>query len=75
MTSVMTRGCERAATSAAVGASAALPTLEFRVPPERYRARLLVSLYKHDPPLLRAEGDRRLITDTGHRWLAEHPVP
>jgi hypothetical protein len=40
MTSVMTRGREGGASSAAAGA-----------------------------------GDQRLISDAGHRWLAEHPVP
>jgi Family of unknown function (DUF6158) len=38
-------------------------------------ARLVASLYKHDPPLLRAEGDQRVITDAGRRWLAGHPAP
>ena len=75
MTSVMTCGREPDATCVAASASAALSRLEFRVTPERYRARLVASLYKHDPPLLRAEGDQRLITDAGRRWLAEHPVP
>jgi hypothetical protein len=37
-------------------------------------ARLVVSLYKNDPPLPRAENDQRVITDDGRRWLAEHPV-
>lgn len=75
MTSVRTRGREPGATSVAADASAALSGLAFRVTPERYHARLVASLYKHDPPLLRAQGDQRLITNAGHRWLAEHPVP
>jgi hypothetical protein len=33
-------------------------------------ARLVASLYKHDPPLLRADGDQRVITDAGRTWLA-----
>lgn len=38
-------------------------------------ARLVASLYKHEPPLLRADGDQRVITDVGRAWLAEHPAP
>lgn len=38
-------------------------------------ARLVASLYKHDPPLLRADGDQRVITDAGRAWLAAHPTP
>ncbi len=37
-------------------------------------AQLAASLYKQDPPLLRAHGDMRVITDAGRAWLAEHPV-
>ena len=37
-------------------------------------ARLAASLYKQDPPLLRADGDMRVITDAGRAWLAEHPA-
>lgn len=37
-------------------------------------AQLAASLYKQDPPLLRADGDMRVITDAGRAWLAEHPV-
>jgi hypothetical protein len=33
-------------------------------------ARLVAMLYKQDPPLLRAEGDDRIITDEGRAWLA-----
>jgi hypothetical protein len=33
-------------------------------------AALVASLYKQNPPLLRAEGDYRLITDTGRAWLS-----
>ncbi|HTP16124.1 MAG TPA: DUF6158 family protein [Streptosporangiaceae bacterium] len=33
-------------------------------------ARLVASLYKQDPPLLRADGDQRIITDAGRAWLA-----
>jgi hypothetical protein len=36
-------------------------------------ARLVASLYKQDPPLLRTNGDERVITDAGRAWLAEHP--
>ncbi|MDQ6799150.1 MAG: hypothetical protein M3011_14230 [Actinomycetota bacterium] len=36
-------------------------------------AQLAASLYKQDPPLLRAEGDMRVITDAGRAWLTEHP--
>jgi Family of unknown function (DUF6158) len=32
----------------------------------------VASLYKHDPPLLQAEGDARVITDYGRAWLVEH---
>jgi hypothetical protein len=35
-------------------------------------ARLVASLYKHDPPLLQADGDQRVITDAGREWLAAH---
>jgi hypothetical protein len=35
-------------------------------------AKLAASLYKRDPPLLRAEGDMRIITDSGRAWLADH---
>lgn len=35
---------------------------------------LAASLYKQDPPLLRADGDMRVITDAGRAWLAEHPA-
>lgn len=38
-------------------------------------ARLVASLYKHDPPLLEADGDQRVITDDGRAWLAAHPAP
>jgi hypothetical protein len=38
-------------------------------------ARLVASLYKDDPPLLVADGDRRHITDAGRAWLADHPAP
>ncbi|MDQ1750535.1 MAG: hypothetical protein QOE71_1591 [Pseudonocardiales bacterium] len=34
-------------------------------------ARLVASMYKHDPPLLRADGDQRVITDAGRAWLFE----
>ncbi len=37
-------------------------------------AQLAASLYKQDPPLLRADGDLRVITDAGRAWLAEHPA-
>jgi hypothetical protein len=37
-------------------------------------ARLVASLYKTDPPLLRAEGDARVITNEGRAWLAAHPT-
>ncbi len=37
-------------------------------------AQLAASLYKQDPPLLRADGDMRVITDAGRAWLADHPV-
>ncbi len=37
-------------------------------------ARLVAQLYKQDPPLLRAAGDNRIITDAGRAWLAEHPA-
>lgn len=36
-------------------------------------ARLVASLYKQDPPLLRTDGDERVITDAGRAWLTEHP--
>ena len=36
--------------------------------------RAVARLYKHDPPLLTTDGDDRVITDAGRRWLAEHPV-
>jgi Family of unknown function (DUF6158) len=36
--------------------------------------RLVADLYKQDPPLLRAEGDNRTITDAGRAWLAGHSV-
>lgn len=32
--------------------------------------RLVAELYKQDPPLLRAEGDYRIITEAGRDWLA-----
>jgi hypothetical protein len=32
----------------------------------------LADLYKQDPPLLRAEGDNRTITEAGRAWLAAH---
>jgi hypothetical protein len=35
-------------------------------------SRLVAELYKQDPPLLRAEGDYRIITDAGRAWLAAH---
>lgn len=35
-------------------------------------ARLVAELYKQDPPLLRADGDNRVLTDAGRAWLAEH---
>jgi hypothetical protein len=35
-------------------------------------ARLVAALYKQDPPLLRADGDFRTITDAGRAWLAAH---
>jgi len=38
-------------------------------------ARLVAALYKHDPPLLQADGDQRVITQAGRAWLAEHPAP
>lgn len=34
-------------------------------------ARLVASLYRCDPPLLRAEGDDRVITEAGRAWLAD----
>jgi Family of unknown function (DUF6158) len=34
--------------------------------------RLVAELYKSDPPLLRAEGDNRVITEAGRAWLAAH---
>ena len=34
--------------------------------------RLVADLYKQDPPLLRAEGDIRVITEAGRAWLAQH---
>jgi len=34
--------------------------------------RLVADLYKQDPPLLRAEGDNRVITEAGRAWLAAH---
>jgi hypothetical protein len=34
-------------------------------------ARLVASMYKHDPPLLRADGDQRVITDADRAWLSE----
>ena len=34
--------------------------------------RLVAELYKQDPPLLRAEGDSRVITEAGRAWLAAH---
>jgi hypothetical protein len=34
--------------------------------------RLVAELYKQDPPLLRAEGDNRVITQAGRAWLAAH---
>jgi hypothetical protein len=37
-------------------------------------ARLVASLYKTDPPLLRAEADMRVITNDGRAWLATHPT-
>jgi hypothetical protein len=33
-------------------------------------ARLVAALYRQDPPLLRADGDSRVITDEGRAWLA-----
>jgi hypothetical protein len=36
-------------------------------------ARLVADLYKQNPPLLRADGDNRVITEDGRAWLAEHP--
>jgi hypothetical protein len=33
-------------------------------------ARLVASLYKQDPPLLRADEDMRVITEAGRAWLA-----
>ena len=38
-------------------------------------AKLVASLYKHDPPLLEAVGDMRVITDAGREWLVAHPAP
>ncbi|MDQ3463468.1 MAG: DUF6158 family protein [Actinomycetota bacterium] len=35
--------------------------------------RAVAGLYKTDPPLLRADGDHRVITDAGLTWLVEHP--
>lgn len=35
--------------------------------------RAVAGLYKTDPPLLRADGDHRLVTDAGLTWLSEHP--
>ncbi len=35
-------------------------------------ARLVAELYKQDPPLLRADGDNRVITEAGRSWLGEH---
>jgi hypothetical protein len=32
-------------------------------------ARLVATLYKQDPPLLRADGDYRVITEAGRAWL------
>jgi hypothetical protein len=34
-------------------------------------ARLVASLYKQDPPLLRADGDLRVLTQAGRDWLAQ----
>jgi hypothetical protein len=34
--------------------------------------RLVAELYKSDPPLLRADGDNRIITEAGRAWLAAH---
>jgi hypothetical protein len=34
--------------------------------------RLVADLYKQDPPLLRADGDNRVITEAGRAWLAQH---
>ncbi len=36
--------------------------------------RSVAQLYKADPPLMRADGDHRAITEHGLRWLAEHPA-
>ncbi len=33
-------------------------------------AHLVASLYTHQPPLLQAEGDMRVITEAGRAWLA-----
>ena len=35
---------------------------------------LVADLYKQDPPLLRAEGDNRIITEAGRAWLAAHSM-
>ena len=34
--------------------------------------RLVAELYKQDPPLLRAEGDNRILTEAGRAWLSAH---
>ena len=33
--------------------------------------RLVADLYKQDPPLLRADGDNRVLTEAGRAWLAQ----
>jgi Family of unknown function (DUF6158) len=38
-------------------------------------ARLVASLYRHDPPLLNVEGETRMITDAGRAWLEVNRTP
>lgn len=37
-------------------------------------SRLVAELYKANPPLLRAEGDSRVLTDAGRAWPPDHAL-